>query len=78
MTRIELTCLLVSVFALRSALLDASCVSYIDLIPSGFWVLIVCGVLLLLTLYFLARASTTDPGIFLRLPPEGGYKCTHT
>lgn len=36
--------------------------------------LIVCGCLLLLTLYFLFRASTTDPGIFLRLPPEGGYK----
>lgn len=52
----------------------SSCVSYIDLIPSGYWVLIVCGSLLLLTLYFLFRASTTDPGIFLRLPPEAGYK----
>jgi len=51
-----------------------SAVSFIDLIGSGWWVLVVSCVLLVLTLYFLTRASTSDPGIFLRLPPEPTYK----
>lgn len=51
-----------------------SCVDLIDLASDGWWVLIVACCLLFLTLYYLIRASTTDPGIFLRLPPEPAYK----
>ena len=51
-----------------------SAISFIDLIDSGWWVLVVSCVLLVLTLYFLTRVSTSDPGIFLRLPPEPTYK----
>ena len=51
-----------------------SAVSFIDLVDSGWWVLLVSCVLLVVTLYFLVRASTSDPGIFLRLPPEPTYK----
>ena len=49
-------------------------VSFIDLLDRGWWVLLLTCLLLVLAVYFLARASTTDPGIFLRLPPENTYK----
>lgn len=52
-------------------------VSAADLITMtyhGYWVEIVAGYLLLATLYYLFRCATTDPGFFLRLPPESTYK----
>jgi hypothetical protein len=51
-----------------------TCIDMIDLVDRGWWILIVICPLLVLTLYYLLIASTTDPGVILRMPPEAGYK----
>lgn len=59
---------------LFSSLLAFSCVDLIDLAPNGWWPLLIACVILPLTIYYFVRASTSDPGIFLPLPPEPAYK----
>jgi palmitoyltransferase ZDHHC9/14/18 len=54
--------------------IGTTCVWLSQMQSHGWWTLLVAGVLLALTLYYLVRASTSDPGIFLRLPQETAYK----
>ena len=64
-----------TIFIPCAIFIGTTCVfMYQDYVAHGWWIILVACVLLLLTLYYLVRVSTSDPGIFLRLPPEPQYR----